>query len=184
MDDESVNEQAMNAVPRQRVFVLLDGAFVVRWQETRVQELLTGQYRGYEKRDFGAPITDYELNQLRTAGIVEAYNETQVWLCPLPRHYEIQYMTLWEQRRTRSYYLNTTRHRDERAMIEAALKAVGLDHAFLPRIRDDFVILWRHKGLSFRKFDDAEKAREMLLLRDPETFGDTVVAFIETTLRA
>jgi hypothetical protein len=184
MDEQTSQNNNDNTVTRSRVFVLLDGTFVVRWQENRVQELQTGQYRLYNRRDFGAPITDYELSQLKSSGIVEAYTETQVTLCPLPEHYEIQYLTLWEQRRKRSYYLNTTLSVEQFDTVSDLLHDRNLQDAFLPRMRDGFVILWGHNGISFSKFDDAERARELLVSRAPQMFKDTVVAFVETSRRA
>jgi hypothetical protein len=52
---------------------------------------------------------------------------------------------------------------------------------FYARVRDDFVMLWGNRGVSFRKFDEAEKARFLLINKAPEVFGGVVVAFIETT---
>ncbi|MFW5692021.1 MAG: hypothetical protein ACOCX3_01580 [Chloroflexota bacterium] len=172
------------AVSRSRVFVLLDGTFVVRWQHNRVQELQTGQYRAYQKRDFGAPITDYELMQLQATGIVETFDDHNVRLCPLPKHYEVRYLTLWEQNRTRSYYLNTTLPASRLDEVTAQLAGGGLQDEFFPRVRDDYVVLWASNGMSFHRFDDAEKARMLLLTRAPKVFDQTVVAFVETSRRA
>ncbi|MFN8561102.1 MAG: hypothetical protein U0703_05635 [Anaerolineae bacterium] len=51
-----------SAVPRYQVFVLGDGAFVVQWTETSVQDMLSGAYREYQFQDFGHRITDAELS--------------------------------------------------------------------------------------------------------------------------
>lgn len=181
MDEEEFLDN--DAVPRSRVFVLLDGTFVVRWSDNRVQELETGQYRSYEKRDFGAPITDYELNQLRIAGLVEAYNKDFVWLCPLPERRIQDGLTDWERNRTRSYYLNTILPGSELATVNDQLDKLHLSNQFMARIRDDFVVLWASKGMSFYKFDDAEKARILLISEAPDMFKQTVVSFVETTRR-
>ena len=183
MEQQPIDEQDTTGIPRTKVFVLLDGTFVVRWSENRVQELETGQYRNFEKRDFGAPITDYELGQLRQAGIVDAFDREEVVLCPLPERGDYSYKSLWERSRTRSYYLNTTLPGSFLQDIVGLLENLTLSGNFQARIRDDFVVLWAHKGLSFQKFDDVEKARQMLISRAPEAFQNTVVAFIETTRR-
>jgi len=177
------DEQETSAIPRSKVFVLLDGTFVVRWSENRVQELETGQYRGFEKRDFGAPITDYELNQLKQAGIVESFDRDEVVFSPLSERGDYSHKSLWERSRTRSYYLNTTLPGSFLQDIVNLLDNLGLNTSFQARVRDDFVVLWAHKGLSFQKFDDVEKARQMLISRASEAFQNTVVAFIETTRR-
>lgn len=182
--DENNQEQQENVVARSRIFVLLDGTFVVRWQPNRVQELQTGRYRLYEKRDYGAPITDYELKQLMATGIVEAYDSEQVTLCMLPEHFEVQYLTIWEQNRARSYYLHTTLPRDRIDSIVEALRSLGLQDAYVPRVRDDSVVVWRDNGRAFQSFDEAEKARSVLSERAPEVFGEAVVAFVETSIHA
>ena len=56
----------------------------------------------------------------------------------------------------------------------------GLMAMFQPRIRDDFVVLWRNKGMAFLKVDDAEKARYLLTSKAPEAFVNAVLAFVET----
>ncbi len=168
-------------IPRGRVFVLLDGTFVVRWSENRVQELESGHYRGYDPQDFGAHITDYELKQLKSAGLVKRFDKERVWLCPLPERRALSLLTSWEVNRTRSYYLNTTLPGESLQDIVRLLENLGLAESFDARARDDFVVLWGSKGISFHKFDDAEKARSLLVSKSPEAFGNTVVAFVETT---
>lgn len=177
-DDES------SAIPRDSLFVLVDGTFVVQWSEGRVQELVEGRYRVYEQEDFGAPITDYELQQLLKAGLIEHFTEDQVTLCPLPERDDGGgWLTTWELNRTRSYYLNTTLPATFLDDVNATLDNLGLADGFAARVRDNFVVLWGNKGISFQKFDDAEKARVLLSSKAPDTFANTVVAFVETTRR-
>lgn len=176
-------EDEPTSIPRSRVFILLDGTFVVRWSENQVQELETGHYRIYEKREFGAPITDYELNQLKMAGIVHYYDREIVELNPQPERIEQAHLPEWEQSRVRSYYLNTTLPGTLLQDVVDLLDDMELTEAYQARIRDDFVVLWGSKGISFHKFDDVEKARFHLAAAAPEAFGNTVVAFIETTKR-
>src|SRR5574337_598202 len=73
-----------SVVPRHFVFIMADGAFVVQLNENRVQDLLTGQFHVLDDRSYGHAITDYELNQLKVAGLVEDFNRNYVWLFRLP----------------------------------------------------------------------------------------------------
>jgi hypothetical protein len=177
------HDEEVSIIPRKDVFVLADGTFVVRWSENRIQELETGQYRNYAVNDFGAVITDYELNQLKAAGLVDYYDTEIVKLRPLPDRYNMDWLTAWEKKRTRSYYLHTTLPGSMLRDVEDLLDDLGLSTSFQARVRDDFVVLWSSKGMSFQKFDDAEKARHLLVTRAPEAFTNTVVAFVETTRR-
>jgi hypothetical protein len=181
--EQPLDNQQDNLIPRSEVFVLLDGTFVVRWSENRVQELQTGRYRTYDRQDFGAPITDYELKQLKDVGLVDHYDDRQVWLTPAPERSDLDWLASWEQRRTRSYYLQTTLPGSLLQDIIDLLDDLNLTENFQARIRDDFVVMWSARGVSFPRFDDAEKARIMLESKAPEAFGNTVVAFVETTRR-
>lgn len=185
MDDTNQDQnhvhQEGDALLRSHLFVLLDGTFVVRWSEKRVQELESGQYLAYEKRDFGAHITDYELNQLKLAGLIERYDKDHIWLCYLPEHLSSNGVDSWENRRTRSYYLHTTLPGSMLGEVEQVLDDLNIFDNFHARVRDDFVMLWGNKGISFRKFDEAEKVRFLLTSKAADIFGDAVVAFIETT---
>lgn len=174
-------EDQNDPIARTRMFVLLDGVFVVKWDESMVQELLTGKYRRFERREFGAYITDYELNQLKQAGIVQRFDRESVWLSPAlerSRFYQSQ-----EQQRVRAYYLNTTYAGPERASIEDSILELGLDDVLDVRLRDDFVVIFGENGRAFGSFDEAENARQQLVETLPAVFGETVVAFVETTRR-
>jgi hypothetical protein len=166
-----MNTQGSIPIPRNRVFVLIDGTFVVQWEDHQVQNLLNGKYRSFTEDYFGSEITDYELNQLKNAGVVERYDSELVYVYASP--------DIAPRTPGRSYYLNTTRPKDELEDIQAALVAEHLLDRFSVRLRDDFVVIWSQNGVAFRRFDDAEKARELLAKRMPELFKETVVAFIE-----
>lgn len=188
MDGEFFEEEREDyeLVQRSRVFVLIDGTFVVRWSENRVQELQSGHYRSYNRReDFGAPITDYELNQLKAAGLVDEFDRDWVRLSLITeQQVDFDDKTAWEKSRNRSYYLNTTLPGALLQDVADLLEDLGLADSFQPRVRDDFVVLWGSRGTSFHKFDDVEKARNLLATRSPEAFENTVVAFIETDRRS
>ncbi|MDZ4670766.1 MAG: hypothetical protein SH821_07835 [Phototrophicales bacterium] len=181
MDDDTLPIEFPDEsfVLRSRIFVMIDGAFVVRWSDTLVQELVSGQYRAFEKTAFGAPITDFELKQLMTAGLVKGFDRDHVHLNALPDQYKESAVSAWEQARKRSYYLNTLFDSTHVQEVIRCLVAIGLQDEFYVRVRDDFVILWSHQGRSFPKFDDADKARQALLTKAPQMFEQAVVAFIE-----
>jgi hypothetical protein len=174
-------DETNSSIPRSRIFVLLDGHFVVKWSDNRVQELLTGQYRPYDSRDIAAAITDFELNQLRQAGIVTDFDAENVWIAVLPERAQPARMA--DKPRVRSYYLNTILSGERLTQVEDQLMQLGLEDEFHARNRDDFVIILGRQGRSFGNFDEAEEARHLLADQSPELFQESVVAFVETTRR-
>ncbi len=184
MSENSIisNDMTENTqISRNRLMVLVDGAFVVHWGDNDIQELETGHYRVFKETEVGSPLNDYELNQLKKVGLVADFDTETVWLCALPERTELTKLATWEMSRVRSYYLNTTLPGNMLDEVAALLADLGIEDMFLPRVRDDFVVLWRSQGRSFQKVDDAEKARYLLTSKAPEAFINTVVAFIETT---
>lgn len=181
MDEDTLPIEPLDEslVQRSRVFVMKDGAFVVRWSDTLVQELVNGQYRIFGADDFGSPITDFELKQLMLVGLVKGFDGEHVHLNALPDKYKETTISSWELGRKRSYYLNTLYDSTHVADVVRCLAECGLQDEFYVRVRDGFVILWSQQGRSFAKFDDAEKARQILLSKAPHIFGEVVVAFIE-----
>jgi CheY-like chemotaxis protein len=165
------------------VFILADGAFVVQWGETQVQDLLSGRYRRYENHDFGHAITDYELNQLKSAGRVENFNRNYVWLYSLPEAGRFSELKTQDRsrNRVRSYYLNTTLPKSQFDDVQDSLNSNGLGEDFLARVRGDLVIVLGKQGASFPQLTDAENAQKQLLARAADLFRDTAVAFIEVT---
>ncbi|MEL7433636.1 MAG: hypothetical protein AAFN11_06790 [Chloroflexota bacterium] len=158
-------------VPRKRVFVLADGRFVIQWEENRVQDLLNGRYTPFNEAQFGAAITDYELNQLVQSNVVDSYDAHLVYLAPD--------MSASNTVSGRTYYLNTTLSRSQEATVSQALKDAELDKTYSVRVQSIFVIIRGPNGTAFRDFDAAERARENLLEVVPDIFEDTVVAFVE-----
>jgi hypothetical protein len=159
-------------IPRNRIFVLIDGTFAVQWAENQVQDLLSGKYSDFSREQFGSEITDYEINQLVITGLVEKYDNELVYLSATP------HITPMPKR---SYYLNTVLSDSDLNNVQTTLDDLDLIEHFTARVRDNFVVIWGRNGLPFRRFDDAEKARELLAVKAPGLFGATVVAFIETT---
>ena len=172
-----------SAVPRETVFILADGTFVVQWDEKQVQDLLSGQYRVFNDDDYGHSITDYELNQLKAAGRVEHYNRQYVWLFALPEvgrfsHGVREYKS--PDRRVRVYYLNTTLPNTQLATVNQVLSEKGLDAHFLARSRGDLVAILGRNGIPFRHLKEAERAQKQLIHTAPDTFRHTAIAFVET----
>lgn len=159
------------SIPRSRIFVLVDSTFVVQWEENRVQELLNGRYRAYDGSQFGNAITDFELNQLVRANVVEHYDAELVSLSSLSN--------IMPETPSRVYYLNTILSQESLKPVQDALKALGLSDELTARLRHDFVVIWKKDGAAFYRFDDAERNRENLMLDLPDLFGDIVVSFVE-----
>lgn len=158
-------------IPRRRIFVLNDGQFVVQWEEHRVQSLNNGRYYSYDEANYGAPISDYELNQLMHSGRVSDYDDKLVYL-------SLQPMDPAKQS-TRAYYLNTRLPKTKLALVTDALDDAGVAGHYSVRMQEIFVIIRDAKGLPFRNFDDAERAREELANCCPDVLDKLVVAFIE-----
>lgn len=175
-----------SAVPRYQVFTLADGTFVVQWRDTRVQELLTGQYREFDyKSDYGHAITNYELAQLRTSGRVEHFNRHYVWLYPLPEAGRFgQRRVLGRGDRIRAYYLITSFAKNQLNNVKALLTTIDLDEELVARSRDNLVVLLNKSGLPFRTLQDAETAQSLVNERAPNVFDNLAIAFIETSAKA
>ena len=174
---------AAAAVPRHFVFALDDGTFVVQWGETRVQELLTGQYREIKDQEFGHYITDFELDRLKDAGRVEQYNRRYVWLFALPEQNRFgkQYRTQEKTRnRVRAYYINTTLPRSQLDNIQNLLNSFDFGKNLIARERGGLVGVWTTDGLTFETLRDAEDAQKKLVQKAPDIFRNAAVAFVET----
>lgn len=166
---EEVNGAVL--VPRSRVFVTVDGLFVVHWEENRVQDLLSGRYLPYSDKQFDAPVTDWELQQLRNRGVVEAFDDAFVHLQRVPE---------WQQGGIqRSYYLYTRIPKHRLRDVENRLAAAGLSHRFGVRARDQFLVIRGVKGTAFADEEAAEAAQRELSEALPDLFKDSVIAFVD-----
>ncbi len=173
-------------VSRYQVFTLADGNFVVQWEASSVQELLSGRYRPYEHmKDFGHPITDYELNQLIAAGRIEHFDRNTVWLYALPETGRFgNIRTLDRGDRIRVYYLSSNLPKSALAEAQTRLVELGLANDFLARSRNNMVVLLGKNGMPFRHLQDAEKAQRLLESRVADIFHDLAIAFVETKVDA
>jgi hypothetical protein len=71
-------------IPRDLVFVLKTGEFVVDWGDGRVQDIETGEFRPFKERDYGRAISDSDLDRLKIMGRVDSFDLRTVFLLPLP----------------------------------------------------------------------------------------------------
>ncbi len=169
MVEEDINGSV--AVPRSRVFVTVDGLFVVHWEENRVQDLLSGRYLTFTEKQFDAPVTDWELHQLRNWGVVESFDEAFVWLQRVPN---------WQRGEAqRSYYLYTRLPKQRVREVEQQLEEAGLHQQFAVRVRDQFLVIRGAKGAAFSDEEAAESAQRELSEALPTLFGDCVIAFVD-----
>lgn len=175
-----------SAVPRHLVFVLEDGAYVVQWDGTRVQELLTGRYREFKPTDFGQPISDYQLTQLKAAGRVEYFTRQYVWLYALPEQQRYDKPLRTQEQasdRVRAYYLNSTLPKSQLQNIRSLLVAIKLEDRFDAANHNEIVAIMGKNGAPFKHLDDAEQAQRLLLEKAPDIFKDAVVAFVDVSAR-
>lgn len=169
------------AVPRHFVFITADGAFVVQLSESRVQDLLTGQFLTLRDENYGHGINDYELNQLKVAGRVEHYNRNYVWLNALPEPHTYEKRTTQERLpdRARFYYINTTLPKSKINVIQGMLAGLGLSDNVLAVDRGDLVAILGKSGKPFAELNEAETIQKELTSRAPHLFEKSVIAFIE-----
>ncbi len=165
--------------------MLANGTFVVQWEDSRVQDLLSGKYLEFNHgSDFGHAVTDYELKQLRAAGRVEHYNRTYVWLYPLPEAGRFgQRRILGRGNRVRAYYLSTPFAKSQIVNIQSMFDELGINDAFTVRVRDNMVVILGKNGIPFRTPEDTERAQQFLGDKAPGLLSNLVVAFIETSVK-
>jgi CheY-like chemotaxis protein len=174
-----------SAVSRNQVFALSDGSYVVQWTDQRVQELLTGLYRDYNTSDFGHPISDSELRQLKASGRVEHYNRNFVWLFPLPEAGRFgDRKVLGRGSKIRAYYLSTLHPRSQLGQIQSLLAELDLIEQFTARTREQVVVILGKNAVPFRSPQDAERAQTVLEARAPDHFQDITIAFTEASVRS
>jgi hypothetical protein len=71
-------------VPRDLLFVLKTGEYVLDVGDARVQDVQTGQFLTFRERDYGRAILDGDLETLKNNGVVISYSPRIVHLRPLP----------------------------------------------------------------------------------------------------
>lgn len=71
-------------VPRDLMFVLTTGEFVLDLGDARVQDVQTGEFLEFREPDYGRAILDGDLETLKNNGVVTSYDPRTVYLRPLP----------------------------------------------------------------------------------------------------
>jgi CheY-like chemotaxis protein len=168
-----------SAVARHQVFVLADGEVVVQWTETTVQELLTGAYRPFSASDFGRPISDDELEQLKNAAQIEQFNRQYVWLYAMPESHRFDLHTYEGPTRQRVFYLNTTLPLDRLDDVRAAIARINQNETLSAVAHDEMIAVLGKDGKPFAQIGDAETAGKRLSEIAPELFSMAAVAFVE-----
>ncbi|MBC8100814.1 MAG: response regulator [Armatimonadetes bacterium] len=173
-------------IARYQVFTLADGSYVVQWDDKRVQELLTGKYRDFEpKQDFGHPLSEWELNQLKAAGRVEHFNRDFVWLLALPEagRFGVR-KEMGRGDRIRAYYLSTLLPKSQLANIQQLLTQLALADTLTVVPRQQLLAVMDAHGAHFRDAQTAEAAQAALLHHAPDLFAGVAIGIDEISLRA
>lgn len=167
-------------VPRHQVFVLDDGDPVVQWSESRVQEIYSGRVRAFDYSQFGHPVTDHELNNLKTLGLVEHFNRQYVWLFALPEQSRFLGLRTIEggSGQSRVFYLNTTLPECELERVMAALDAAQQGASFTACAHEGIVAVLGCDWAAYASIGEAEAAQRTFKMLSP-LFANTVVAFVE-----
>jgi CheY-like chemotaxis protein len=167
-------------VPRHQVFVLDDGNPVVQWSETRVQEIYSGRARTFDYSLFGHPVSDYELAQLKSLGLIEQFNRMYVWVYALPEQGRFLGLRTLEGSagHGRAYYLNTTLPDSELDEVIALLEQQGVSEMFTVTPYDGIVAVLGYDWEPYSTIAEAEGAQRTLLEMSP-LFENAAVAFVE-----
>lgn len=168
-------------IPRHQVFVLDNGDYAVQWREDSVQDLLTGRYSEYKPRDFGHRVTDLELEQLKTAGVVEEYDQAYVWVFALPEDHNFNGLRTQTEssNRARRYYINTTLPAEKLEALQAELGTLDLAESICACEHEGLVAVLGRETVPFSNLKDAENVQRKLQGQLPEFFKNAAVAFTE-----
>ena len=168
-------------VPRYQVFVLGDGGYAVQWTETSVQDLLTGIYRDYSLREFGHRIMDHELDQLKTSGVIEDYDQAYIWIYTLPEDNRFGLLrTLQEtDNRVRSYYINTTLPAEKLDELQERLDSLDLSESYCACEHEGLIAVLGSDTMPFSSLKDAETAQRKLQTQLPDLLENAALAFTE-----
>jgi CheY-like chemotaxis protein len=172
-------------IARYQVFTLADGSYVVQWDDKRVQELLTGNYREFDaRRDFGHEITEYELKQLKAAGRVEHYNRDYVWLFSLPETMRFGVRReMGRGDRIRAYYLSTTLPKSQLENIRLLLHQLGLAEEVAVVLRQNILAIMTAHGGYLPDIETAEKVQAHLETHAADLFTGLTIAYDEVSSR-
>jgi CheY-like chemotaxis protein len=160
--------------------MLDDGEPVVQWSETRVQEIYSGRARVFEYSLFGHPISDHELEHLKSLGLIEHFNRQYVWVYALPEQGRFLGLRTIEGTTSpgRAYYLNTTLPDAGLDAAIALLEEQGVSEMFTVTAYDGIVAVLGYDWEPYATIGEAETAQRTLLGVSP-LFENAAVAFVE-----
>lgn len=169
-------------VARYQVFVLKNGSFAVQWQETVVQELLTGRYQNYDQStDYGYAITDYELSQLQATGFIVQYDSNHVWFHTVPQNSNTNLWQATKRVTIRAYYLSSLLPETEYGYLKSTMLNTPFADDFEIRVRKGFIIILGKHGAPFMTIEDAEAAQRKLYYHLPRIRELLAIGFVEST---
>ncbi|MEZ4666676.1 MAG: response regulator [Anaerolineae bacterium] len=166
------------AVPRHFLFVLPSGAVVAQITDTRGQDLYTGEL--VELAGATGSVTDADLERLRGAGRVEAYNNSFVWVAGLRERHTVELGSEESSSASlqqRKYYLDTGFPAFEQNNFAELLRNNNLDNHLQADIRNERVIIRKVGSIYFNHIDEATEAHDYLERTFPDVFGGTIIAF-------
>jgi len=172
-------------IARHLIFVLRDGTYVVQWDMSHVQDLLSGRLLPFHDGDYGQAISDSDLDRLREAGRISHYDRAYVWLHALPEQQRFNQFSVREETagRTRYFYVNTILPEAELATVDRCLRELGLDTRFKACELGGLVAIMNQDGRPFSRLGDAENAQNVLRQAVPRLLQDATVAFVEFDTR-
>lgn len=147
------------AVPRNMVFTLEDGTWVVQWNIDRVQELLTGKERSFSSLDISYEISDMELDLLLVQGLIEQYDEFFVWL---PDEFAEPALAGHQLGLTTYYYVKTTLDINQMGTVRQKLEDTGLSDRYEVAERFGKVAILSRYEEPFIRLSYAEDAQTLL----------------------
>lgn len=168
-------------VPRHQVFVLDDGEPVVQWSESLVQEIYSGRVRGFDYSQLGHPVSDFELNHLKTLGLVEYFNRQYVWVFALPEQSRfIGLRTIdGDSGQSRVFYLNTTLSEGDLERVVAAIETENASGSFTACAHEGTIAVLGYDWAAYASIAEAEAAQRIFTRLSP-LFEATVIAFVDT----
>ncbi len=82
-------KKRLNGFPiaREKFFILTNGTYVIQWNDHTVQALFSGRTYPYRReKDYGAPVSDFELKQMKSTKCISHFNRQYIWLSSNPQH--------------------------------------------------------------------------------------------------
>ncbi len=153
MDSHSI------AVPRNMVFTLEDGTWVVQWNIDHVQELLTSKERSFSSLDISYEISDMELDLLLVQGLIEQYDDSFVWL---PDEFAEPALAGHQLGLTTYYYVKTPLDIDKIGAVRQKLDDSGLSDRYEVAERFGKVAILSRYEEPFIRLSHAEDAQTLL----------------------